>query len=165
MYKNLIQIDWDHYQDSDEEDTGMNVPFSGDFERMMQSYQHDDHHCDSCSSCESSEEEEEGEDMPPLESTECCVCCHKQFKSASYCQFLSKCHPASLHHGVPYKSIPLPSLSLHRGEVHKVLIVLQSLFGKLLIALNRFWVVLPGFLLFVHMAKLFLRVVLHGAGR
>lgn len=113
MYKNLIQIDWDHYQDSDEEDAGMNVPFSGDFEKMMQSYQHDDHHCDSCSSCESSEEEEEeeGEDMPPLESTECCVCCYKQFKSASYCQFPSKCHPASLHHGAPYRSIQFPNLT------------------------------------------------------
>lgn len=99
MYKNLIQIDWDHYQDSDEEDAGMNAPFSGDFEKMMQSYQHDNHQCDSCSSCSSSEEEE-GEDMPPLESTECRVC-YKQLKSASCFQFPSKCHLASPRRVVP----------------------------------------------------------------
>lgn len=101
MYKNLIQIDWDHYQDSDEEDAGMNAPFSGDFEKMMQNYQVDDHQCDSCSSCESSEEEEEeGEDMPPLESTEWCVC-YKQSKFVSYFRFPLRCHPANPHHVVP----------------------------------------------------------------
>ena len=107
MYKHLIQVDWDHYQDSDDEDSGNTPALPENFENLMKQYQANDSHvdgCDSSDSCESedlgeSEESEESseEEMPPLESTECSVC-KKHLRCVLCCLYLLKYHPTSLRH-------------------------------------------------------------------
>lgn len=104
MYKHLIQVDWDHYQDSDDEDSGNPPALPENFENLMKQYQANDSHgdgCDSCDSCESEElgesEESSEEEMPPLESTECSVC-KKHLRCVLYYLYLLKYHPASLRH-------------------------------------------------------------------